>query len=131
MNQDIDTIYEGLPLGELSQKIINSKHNSFPVVDAEQKLTGILSYFDYQDVFSDENLKDLIVAKDLATPNVVTVSLHDDLYTALQKISSKDYSILPVVENEDSSSHLVGLITRRDIISAYDKAVIKQSIKPK
>ena len=78
-------------------------------------------------MISDKNLKDLVVAKDLATADVVTVSQDENLYDALEKISQKDYSILPVVSS-DNRSQLLGVLTRRDIISAYNKAIIKRSI---
>ena len=127
MNPEVETIPENITLGRLAEKMSKSKNNSFPVVDEEGNLTGILSFFDYRDVVFDENLKDLVVAKDIATRNVVTVSLDDNLYNAMEKITSKDFSILPVV-SPSTQSQLLGVLTRRDIIGAYNKAVIKKSI---
>ena len=68
-----------------------------------------------------------MVAKDLATPEVVTVSSEDNLYTALERISRKDFSTLPVVSAKDPRE-LVGIITRRDIIGTYENAVLKKSL---
>jgi CIC family chloride channel protein len=127
MNPDAETVAESLNLGRLAEKIAKSKYNSFPVVDEGGSLTGILSFLDYRDAAFDVNLKDLVVAKELATQNVVTISLDDNLYNALEKITSKDFSILPVVSPKDSSK-LLGVLTRRDIIGAYNKAVIKQAL---
>jgi CIC family chloride channel protein len=67
------------------------------------------------------------VAKDLASSNVVTVSSSDNLYTALEKISRYDFSTLPVVSPNDPV-HLIGIVTRRDVIGAYEKAVLKKSL---
>lgn len=127
MNPEVETVPENMAIGKLAEKMTKSKNNSFPVVDEEGNLTGILSFFDYRDVVFDENLKDLVVAKDIATKNVVTVSLDDNLYDAMEKITSKDFSILPVVSPR-TQSQLLGVLTRRDIIGAYNKAVIKKSI---
>jgi len=127
MNTEVDSIQENLSLKKLAEKISKSKHNSFPVVDIEENLTGILSFLDYHDIAYDENLKDLVVAKDLATSKVVTVALDDNIYNALEKITQRDFSILPVVAKENSTE-LVGVLTRRDIMDAYNKAVIKKSI---
>ncbi len=127
MNPKVETIPENLSLGRLSEKISKSKYNSFPVVVEGDTLTGILSFFDYRDVIFDENLKDLLVAKDIATPEVITISLDDNLYNALEKITLEDFSILPVV-SPDNPSQLLGVLTRRDIIGAYSKAVVKKSI---
>jgi len=127
MNTDVDTVEESVTMRHLAEKISKSKHNAFPVVDATGKLTGILSHVDYQDAVFDENLEDLVVVKELATPRLATVSSEDNLYDALEKISIKDYSLLPVVASEDPT-RLLGVLSRRDIISAYSRTVIKKSL---
>jgi len=127
MSQKVETIPEGWLLERMTDKISKSKFNSFPVLDSDNKLCGILSFNDYSDAIFDEDLKHLVVAKDLATPTVVTVSTHDNLYAALEKISRKDFATLPVVSANDPGE-LVGIISRRDIIGAYDKAVLKKSL---
>ena len=127
MTPGVETIPEGMTLGKLAEKISKSKYKSFPVVDAQGDLTGVLSYLDYHDVVLDVNLEDLVVVKELATPKVVTVSLDDTLYDALEKITAKDFSILPVV-SPDNPKRLVGVLTRRDIMGAYNKAVIRRSV---
>ncbi len=129
MNPRVETVSEAFNLRGLSDKISKSKYNSFPVVNDANELTGILSFFDYNEALFDENLKDLIIAKDLATTNIVTVSLNDNLYDAFEKISVKDFSILPVV-SPDNPKQLMGVLSRRDIIGAYEKAVLKKSLYP-
>jgi len=127
MNRDVETITEGSAWVEMTTKISKSKFNSFPVLNSENKLSGILSFNDYHEAIFDEDLKHLVVAKDLASENVLTVSVDDDLYTALVKISRKDFSTMPVVSPDDPAE-LVGIVTRRDIIGAYEKAVLKKSL---
>lgn len=127
MNTEVETITEALSLESLAEIISKSKYNSFPVVRDGNKLTGILSFFDYNEAIFDENLKGLVVAKDIATSDVVTISTDDNLYNALEKITFKDFSILPVVSPDDSAQ-LMGVLTRRDIMGAYNKAVIKKSL---
>ncbi|MDX1708735.1 MAG: chloride channel protein [Desulfobacterales bacterium] len=127
MNPHVETIDEALPLGQMAQLISKSKFNSFPVINAQKKLIGIVSFNDYNEAIFDEHLKDLVVAKDIASTDLVTVSLDDNLFTALEKISKKDFAVLPVVSAEDPS-RLEGVISRRDIIGAYNKAVLKKSL---
>lgn len=127
MNSKVETITEALGLEKLAEIISKSKYNSFPVVRGGNKLTGILSFFDYNEAIFDENLKGLVVAKDIATSDVVTISTDDNLYNALEKITFKDFSILPVVSTDDPMK-LMGVLTRRDIMGAYNKAVIKKSL---
>ena len=127
MNRHVETIEESSALVEMTDKISKSKFNSFPVLNAENKLAGILSFNDYSEAIFDEDLMDLVVAKDLMSENVITVLADDDLYTALGKISRKDFSTMPVVSPDDPAD-LVGIVTRRDIIGAYEKAVLKKSL---
>ena len=127
MNANVETMPEAFPLKKMAEKISKSKFNSFPVLNDRNQLSGILSFNDYSEAIFDEDLKDLVVAKDLATTDLVTVCLDDNLYTALEKISSKDYAVLPVVAAEDPTK-LEGVVSRRDIIGAYNKAVLKKSL---
>jgi CIC family chloride channel protein len=127
MNTNVETMPEALPLGKMAERISKSKFNSFPVLDDQDRLIGILSFNDYNEAIFDENLKDLVVAKDLATEDLVTISLDDNLWTALEKISSKDFAVLPVVSTQ-AANKLEGVVSRRDIIGAYNKAVLKKSL---
>lgn len=129
MNPAPETVYEGLSLESLTRRISESKYHSFPVVDSFGNLTGILSYFDYHEVLHMQQLERLIVAKDMATRKVITVYRDDTLYAALEKIAARDFSVLPVVSRKKPNK-LLGVITRRDIIGAYNHAVMKQPPLP-
>ena len=127
MTPHVETINEALPLGQMAQVISKSKFNSFPVINNQKQLIGIVSFNDYNEAIFDEHLKDLVVAKDLASTELVTVSMDENLYAALEKISLKDFAVLPVVSAQDPF-RLEGVISRRDIIGAYNKAVLKKSL---
>jgi CIC family chloride channel protein len=127
MSTKIESVKESDNLHILADKISKSKYNSFPVLNAHGKLTGILSFFDYRDALFDEFLKDLVVAKDIATTKVVTINADSHLFEALERITPKDFSIMPVVASDDPQ-HLVGVLSRRDIMRAYNKAVLSQSL---
>ncbi len=129
MNPEVETIPEDISLGGLAEKISKSKYKSFPVVDKEGRLMGIVTHYDYRDVVFDENLKDLVVVKEVATPKVVSVSIDDNLYDAMEKITSRDFSILPVISSRDPRK-LLGVLTRRDMISAYNRAITKKPVVP-
>jgi CIC family chloride channel protein len=130
MNPNVETVPEGLRLAELARKITKSKFNSFPVLNGNGELTGILSFADYGEALFNEDLLDIIIAKDLATTDVQTVPENENLYNALEAISFKDFSILPVVD-PNRPKYLVGVLSRRDIIGAYDKAIIKKTLLTK
>jgi CIC family chloride channel protein len=127
MNPAVETIAESLSLREFAEKISKTKYNSFPVVNNKDELKGVLSFLDYNTTFLNEDLKDLVVVKDLATEDVVTISVDDNIYNALEQITLRDFSILPVV-SPNNSLQLLGVLTRKDILDAYDRAMIKKSL---
>jgi len=127
MNPFVETVPENMGLEDFSNMVSKSKFNSFPVINIAGELAGILSFNDYNEAIFNEDLKGIIVTKDIATKDVVTVTSENNLYQALEAITLRDFSIMPVVSPVNRLK-LEGVLTRRDIIGAYDKAVIKESI---
>jgi CIC family chloride channel protein len=58
---------------------------------------------------------------------VQTIALDTNLFEALEAISYKDFAVLPVVSQEDNRK-LLGVVSRRDILRAYDKAVLNKTL---
>ncbi|NVL89731.1 MAG: chloride channel protein [Desulfobacterales bacterium] len=124
LRREIQTIRADMPITELRDFIYGSKLNSFPVVDGMGRLSGMLSFSDCKKAFSD-NAEETLTAQDIATSKVVTITEDDSLFLALTRITQGDFSVLPVVDKHDPKK-LLGVISRRDIISAYDDIVIKK-----
>ena len=127
MYHTVEIIPETFLLQDLAKKLPQSRSNNFVVVDENEKITGVLTFLDYYDKLFNEKLDNHMMVKDIMTTDVVTVSIEDNLSTAMEKISIGDYSILPVVSVEDPLK-MVGIMTRRDILEAYDQAVIKKAL---
>jgi CIC family chloride channel protein len=64
----------------------------------------------------------LILATDLAVQPVLTVTLDDDLHTALRVFTQKNIDDVPVVDS-DGERHVVGMLNRRDVIAAYHERI--------
>jgi len=127
MRRETQRIPSNMPFLELRDLVYRSKFNSFPVVNPLGQLIGILSLSDCNKAF-DEGADETTTAQDLATRNLVTVTQDDSLFSALSKIVQGDYSILPVV-NKGNPRELVGVISRRDIMSTYDDIIIKKVVR--
>ena len=69
----VTTVPESMPLDQLIQVITHSSETYFPVVDQAGRMSGILSINDIREVMFEESLSHLVVAEDVATPNVVRV----------------------------------------------------------
>ena len=127
MYHTVELVPEGLHLNDFAEKLPRSRSNNFVVVNDKEEITGVLTFLDYYDKLYNGKIDDHMVVKDIMTPDVVTVSIEDNLDTALEKITARDFSILPVV-SPDNPLKLLGILTRRDILEAYDQAVIKKAI---
>ncbi len=116
--QPVVVVGEKMPLDQLVQVMANSRQNYFPVVDLRGRLTGILSINDIREVMFEESVRRLIVAQDVATPNVVRVFGQDSLQDALDKMALLKVDELPVVQVE-APDEILALISKRDIIGYY------------
>jgi len=114
----VTTIPENLPLDQLIQVVTGSGETYFPVVDQTGRMIGILSINDIREVMFDESLSRLVVAKDVATLNVVRVFGDDSLQAALDKMVLLNVDELPVVSAEAPES-IVSMISKREIIGYY------------
>jgi chloride channel protein, CIC family len=117
-SRHVITVPENLPLDQLIQVVTASRETYFPVVDQTGRMTGILSINDIREVIFEESLSRLVVAKDVATPNVVRVFRDDSLQEALDKMVLLNVDELPVVE-EEAPEKIVSLISKREIIGYY------------
>jgi len=120
----VETIPEGMRFDEIMKFIVNSNQTNFPVVDGAGKLKGILSLTDLRRVMLEKDLHQLLVAKDLATLDVMTVMSEDNLNKALKKMTQADIRELPVVSNEDPR-WVISMLSRKDIIRTYHDEIEK------
>ena len=94
----------------------------FPVVDENDRMTGIFSLTDIRRVMNETEIGDLVLAKEIATEDVLTVTLDEDLNTALKRFTMKNIDELPVVDSEDPT-RVIGILSRKDLIGAYGDRV--------
>ncbi|WP_051689563.1 chloride channel protein [Pelobacter seleniigenes] len=123
----VESIPESMTLGEFARFIQKTHHTNFPLVNEKGELTGIISVQDFLGVVFEKELMDLVVVKELATTEVVTVHAEEDLDTAMRRIGYRNIEQLPVVDRE-THRKLYGIISRRDMISAYNRALMSRTL---
>ncbi len=122
MRTSIETVDENTKLRKLIEDIPQSRFTTFPIVDSEGLLSGIVSIQDFRQWLFQEDLKDLLLVKEFATLDVTTACPDDNLYDVVKVLGQKPAEILPVVESKGSRK-IVGILSRRDVIEAYNNAV--------
>ncbi|MGQ9689396.1 MAG: chloride channel protein [Desulfobaccales bacterium] len=115
-------IPETMPFEMLVKLVTASSESYFPVINAKGKLTGILSVNDIREVLFEESLAKVVVARDVATLEVVKVFRHESLQSALDKMVHLNVDELPVV-SEENPDKIIGLISKRDIINHYHRRI--------
>lgn len=123
-----ETIPENMTLGQFADFIASTRHTNFPLVSSNGEMSGIISVQDFMGVVFEKDLMNLIVVKELATLDVITVAADDNLDQAMKKIGYRNIEQLPVVQ-QDNGNKLVGIISRRDMVSAYNKELMSRTLE--
>lgn len=124
MDRDFDTIRADTPMARILEKVEASKGTTFMVTDRVGKFVGILSFQDLLGILTQHTLDYLVIAKDIATTDYVTVYPDDDLENAQQKLAVKDSKLIPVVNRNDPSI-ILGVLRREDLVRYYNKKLIE------
>jgi CIC family chloride channel protein len=128
MDKKVETILETTPFKRILAIFSKSTNSYFPVVNSKHKMVAILSFSDIREVMFEEGLKDLVVAKDLAATDVISLSPKDNLNKALEKFVAIDVAQLPVVDSKNQD-RVIGMLSRGDLISAYNKKVLLSDVE--
>jgi Zn-dependent protease len=107
MNSQVETVSPQLSVNELSQKVMQEHHGTFPVVDEKQNLVGVVSMRDLTQHPEGARVSDIM------SRQVPTVGPGDDAYTALQRMDEVGADLLAVT---DGTRHLLGVLTRMDFM---------------
>ncbi|MGQ9509802.1 MAG: chloride channel protein [Thermodesulfobacteriota bacterium] len=122
--REVELIPEDMKLNRIIKLILNSNQMNFPMVDQKGNLKGILSLSDIRKIMLNEELHSLIVARDIATLKVYTVTPDDDLHTALKKMIEAEIRELPVVSKDDPK-RVISMLSRKDILRIYYEKIEK------
>jgi len=128
MVREVEAVPENMTLGQFARFIEQTHHTNFPLVNRHGELSGIISVQDFMGVVFERDLMDLVVVKELATADVITAHDDEDLDQTMRKIGYRNIEQLPVVDRE-THSRLIGIISRRDIVAAYNRALMTRTLE--
>ncbi len=124
-NRHLPKIPNDLPIQRIMPMFANHEEDCFPVVNKKNEITGLLSMGTLRAVMGEEGLREVIIAEDVKTP-LATISPDENLHEALVKFLKTKYTSLPVVDSKNKN-HVLGTLSYRDLIHAYDEALIEWS----
>ncbi|UCD66781.1 MAG: chloride channel protein [Deltaproteobacteria bacterium] len=133
MNKEPVTVHRDQTVADLFAAFQETHLGGFPVLSSGNELYGMVTMQDMERTIQeiertlhrkDVNLKDLKVW-DVATPDPVTVFQDEPIWAAIKKMAPRDLARLPVV-SRNNPSELVGMISRSDIMRAYNVGLMRK-----
>jgi chloride channel protein, CIC family len=126
--QPINSVPENTRLPEVVEQMIQNAGNSLYTVNENNWVTGIITEVELRPIMTEyENVKDVLVASDISNPHVVFVNEDDDLDHVLRIFSKLNADSIPVISDK-KEDHIVGAITRQELLSIYNKETLKLSL---
>ena len=120
MTENVSTVNENITIRQLLDKMLLEKHSGYPVVNDRGELTGCVTLDDIDEI-PDENEK-LKNVGEVMSCELITASPDEPLFEAFKRLSQADIGRLMVI---DETGELVGILTRSDIMKAYQLKSIR------
>ncbi|GAB4336276.1 MAG: chloride channel protein [Calditrichia bacterium] len=126
IQKDFTALSEDTPFTKVLQLIKESNYSSFPVLDKNKRLVGVVRMRDIRPYMFDRHLYPLLITKDIAEQDYITVHPDQSLADVLRTFDLTDAEFLPVTERRDPGK-LLGVIYRDQLMRWYRKAPLLQS----
>ncbi|UCG13232.1 MAG: chloride channel protein [Deltaproteobacteria bacterium] len=126
MIRQVPKIPGNLPYKEVLRLCLKGQGNYLYTTDERDNLEGVISFQDLKEFVYDDQLQNLVYARDLANRDVVYVTPDETLASSLNKFSYIDMEELPVVVRNDGNPRLEGIITRSELMRIYRKEMLKR-----
>lgn len=122
---DFKTVHPDSSLGELIEVIKGSQRNTFPVVNSECTLEGIITLDDIRHVMFDKNKYAHVLVKTLMHQPKSIIKTNDKMSSVMSKFEKTQEWYLPVT-NQDC---YIGFISKSNIFNAYRQRLKKQAME--
>jgi CIC family chloride channel protein len=120
-------VSRSLDLRNLMRHFARSTQACLPVVDSQQRLTGVIDTRDLRRIIGETGLDDLVLAQDIEGP-ATTVTPADSLLTAMRRMIVSHSDELVVVDEHDPRK-VVGTLSRADIVAVYDRSMTSDAAR--
>src|SRR6185312_2562778 len=113
-------------LREVAERFLGSSNNFVPIVDENKKLIGIIALHDLKEFLNSTQNLGGVIAYDLMRPPPKTLTPGQRLLDALPVVLQSELRNIPVVNNP-KENHLVGSVSRAEVLSLFSEAIAEKS----
>ncbi|HRW81977.1 MAG TPA: chloride channel protein [Methanothrix sp.] len=121
MVRDVVAVAPEMTIRMVRDRIVEENIRGFPVVD-DGELVGIVTFDDVRKV--PEEMQDEITVEDQAVKDVIVAYPDENMKQVMDRLYKNNIGRLPVVDRENPKK-LLGIVTRTDAISAYERAAAR------
>ena len=120
----ISLIPEQMRFTDILRQVVDTPHNYLYVHNPKGAINGFISIQEIRQTLLDfDSLKDLLIAGDIANPNVVIVHEKDTLDRVMKQFGMVEMDELPVSGERNGKQEIIGIIRQQDVIEAYNHQV--------
>jgi chloride channel protein, CIC family len=127
MEAQVAKINENTPLPQLIHISMSNPHSSFVQVDENGRMTGLIPLQNILEAAQDENLREILVAEDVALHDFPTLKTDESLDAVIRKLGDSEIEEIPVVDRAHPEFP-IGILRHSNVLQAYSKAVIRHDL---
>ena len=120
MTRDFPTVPLSMSISEVMDRLHDSGHHGFPVLDESGDFSGIVTLQDVEAALSKKDAS--LTVGDIANRSPIVAYPDQSVHDALARLGGRDVGRLPVVDR-GNPKRLLGVLRRHDVTRAYAKAV--------
>jgi len=131
ITEDVNFISETANINHLLNLFsMTSDSFYFPVVNYAGHMVGVVSMQDVKSIIHDNDQRCCHLVGAICSRDIIMLTPDHNLYDAIQLFDIKGIEEIPVVENMEDR-WVLGMLKRRDVISAYNCEVLRRGIREK
>jgi CIC family chloride channel protein len=122
MRAPVPPVRENATLPEIAERFLANSNNFLPVVDAEQRLLGVVALQDLKEYLTADKQLSAIIAYDVMRPVPPCLWPGQKLLDALPTLLASEQRNVPVV-NRFGENRLIGSVPRAEALAALSEAI--------
>lgn len=126
MRAPVTPVRETTPLREIADRFLTNSNNFLPVVDARQRLLGVVALQDLKEFLNANQDLGAVIAYDVMRPPPKCLTPGQRLLEALPAVLESEFRNVPVVNNP-AENKLVGAVVRAEVLAIFSEAIAAKS----